>query len=174
MSASGIARQRPSFSTRSVVSSGRDGAGVGALSCARASGAVDVSGSAPARCAAAPNGRSGTSDSRNAPETPKATSVVSSASVLRDSADSAPMKRERKKGGGGGPPPRHGGVMQAGDRGAQADGADDEPRAGRTVVERPQREGAGRDRHRDGSGDIAWQLAGRAGQMHRRHADIMH
>ena len=37
---------------------------------------------------------SGTSERRKAPDTPNATTVASSASVLRDSADSAPTKRE--------------------------------------------------------------------------------
>jgi hypothetical protein len=41
--------------------------------------------------------RSGTSESRKAPDTPNATSVVSNAKVLRDSAESAPTKLATSK-----------------------------------------------------------------------------
>src|SRR6185312_13987312 len=73
-------------------------------SCGSRSGATvgssgGAAGSASAEAGSAPPGAraSGTSESRKAPDTPKATTVARAASALRDSAGSAPTKRETSK-----------------------------------------------------------------------------
>ena len=70
--------------------------------------------------------------------------------------------------------PGHRRVMHSRNRQAERDRAEEQPRAGRPAVDRPQSKGAGRDRHSDRSDDIGRRVGCRSGQMHRRHADIMH
>ena len=84
---------------------------------------------------------SGTSESRKAPETPNATSVVSSASVLRDSAEfgadeARDVEAERVE-----PHPRHRGIMHARDRETERQRAE-RTAAARVgaAVQRPERE----------------------------------
>ena len=70
--------------------------------------------------------------------------------------------------------PCHGRVMHAGNRETERDRAEEQPRPGRSAVDRPQGEGARGDRHRDRGDDIGRHVGGRSGKVHRRHADIVH
>src|SRR5271170_1742402 len=102
MSATASSRVRPSFSTGTKAAREGGGAaanGDGSRPCAAIGSAEGAAGRASGRSASPLRGEraSGTSERRKAPETPKETTVASSASVLRDRADSAPTKRETSK-----------------------------------------------------------------------------
>src|ERR1700727_112302 len=103
-----MSRGRPSFSTRIEAALLPTGDATGGGSAEGASpngvdarsrvvvGAPGAAGPAAGGAALTLRGplESGTSERRKAPDTPNATTVASSASVLRDSADSAPMTRD--------------------------------------------------------------------------------
>src|SRR5580704_13342123 len=99
MSATASSRVRPSFSTRMKGAPARIGGAADEAPSAASGTTIGPAGAIGRLAAVAGKGAraSGTSDRRKAPETPKETTVASSASVLRDSADSAPTKRDVSK-----------------------------------------------------------------------------